>query len=107
MKKTILKLLLVFATLNVAAQSPNAPSDFVNGIKLSEATQVTTADRIPVINSNNVINGWISLEDLRIKRKDSKNQESQINNYKTLVYFSIGLSLFILIFLMVSSKSKK
>ena len=61
--KNILKLILIFATLNVAAQSPNAPSDFVNGIKLSEATQVTTAERVPVIDTDLVIDSWISSED--------------------------------------------
>ena len=61
--KNILKLLLIFATLNVAAQSPNAPSDFVNGIKLSEATQVTTTEKIPIIDTDLLINSWISSED--------------------------------------------
>ena len=62
--KNILKLILIFATLNVAAQNPNTPSDFVNGIKLSEATQVTTTEKIPIIDTDLLINSWISSEDL-------------------------------------------
>ena len=45
-------------------KSLNAPSDFVNGIKLSTATQVTTADKIPVLDENLKINTWIKPENL-------------------------------------------
>ena len=62
--KTILKLIVFFVTTSLFAQDPNAPSDFVDGIKLSTANQVTTADRVPVIDTDLKVNSWISSADL-------------------------------------------
>ena len=57
--KHILYSLLLLFTVFASAQTP-----FPTGIRLPNATEVVTADSIPVIDANNIIKKWISVDNL-------------------------------------------
>lgn len=59
--KNILKLIVLLFALNIGAQvSPNAPIQHLDGAKFTNATEVTTALKIPVLDANLKLNTWIS-----------------------------------------------
>lgn len=60
----------LFVALACKAQTP-----FPTGIRLNNATEVTTADSIPVIAANGVIKTWISLSNL--SNDDAFNQDNK------------------------------
>ena len=62
--KNLLKITILFATLNLSAQITGNPSKFNYGIAVPNATEVTTADSIPVLDGNLKMNTWISAANL-------------------------------------------
>lgn len=62
--KNILKLIVLLASLNLGAQETEDATDFLTGLIVSNATEVTTADSIPVLDGNTKLNTWISAANL-------------------------------------------
>ena len=59
-----LKLILLFASLNLGAQETEDATDFLTGLIVSNATEVTTATKIPVLDANLKMNTWITAANL-------------------------------------------
>ena len=62
--KTILKLLLFLISLNLGAQETEDATDFLTGLIVSNATEVTTAVKIPLLDTNLKMNTWITAANL-------------------------------------------
>ena len=62
--KNILKLIVLLASLNIGAQETDDATDFLTGLIVSNAAEVTTADSIPVLDGNLKLNTWISAANL-------------------------------------------
>lgn len=56
--KNILKIIVLFASLNLSAQITGNPIQHLNGAKFPNATEVTTATKIPVFDANLKLNTW-------------------------------------------------
>ena len=62
--KNVLKLIVLLASLNLGAQETEDATDFFAGLIVSNATEVTTADSIPILDGNLKMNTWISAANL-------------------------------------------
>ena len=62
--KTIFKLILLIASLNLGAQETEDATDFLTGVVVSNATEVTTAVKIPLLDTNLKMNTWITAANL-------------------------------------------
>lgn len=79
--KTLLIILVAFSSFMVNAQSP-----FPSGIRLKNATEVTTADSIPVMGAKGIIRNYIKVSNLGIGggtiAQDNQFLKKTVGNYQ-------------------------